>query len=657
MVLKCCVPNCTSNKDIPKHLFPKDVIRREEWIRAIKRLDLIDAPKETVNKLKICTLHFSDDMICTYTRRRVLKDSAIPVLYLPNDDEELRDPVINENVIETIDNDVPQDVEVNSNLNIDSTSVSHLYVDNSNENVKSNINNNIEHVDNSAKSNLLSDSQCATVGSSSKISTQSSHNFKKTVKNLKTLLRKKKKYIQSQKKKIKELRQGNMWDDLTTQLTDAQRIFFEVIRQNLKSKPEVFTVPPLILGSVLSTSMAMSGDRQNIDVKDKKKRVDNCMFAQCTNRNNITERGQRYDAKQKAFALTLYKTMGKHAYTSLRSIFKQIPSIQTLQSVLHRIPLFPGLNSFILRHLESLAPNMSVKEKVCILIWDEISVQPKLTYDSRKDIICGFEDWGNNRTQKIADHVLVFMLRGLHSGWKLPISYNFCHKVTNVAQLMRCVKEHVEKVQEAGFHIVASVCDQGTTNVAAIKELVQRSNIKRNKENRVQSQTFEVENAEIIPLYDPSHLIKGIRNNLLTKDLAICVRNNIPERIGSWDIIKCAWLMDRNLNIIRPHLKHITQEHIIEEKIKKMRVKHAVQVLSGRMASVIETFARTKVSVSINNEDVSINEEEGLATMEAVYFFNQLFDSVNGDDKRHNDNELRCPVTETSEHHAFWCVY
>lgn len=176
--------------------------------------------------------------------------------------------------------------------------------------------------------------------------------------------------------------------------------------------------------------------------------------------------------------------MGKRAYNVLRSVFKQIPSIQSLQSVLYKIPMFPGVNTFILTHLESIAPKMSIKEKVCILIWDEVSINPNFTYDTRKDIICGFEDWGNTRTQKIADHALVFMLRGLHSGWKIPLSYNFCNKVTNTAQLIRCIKEHIEKIQKAGFHIVTTVCDQGSNNIAAIKDLIFSSNKKRNLENR-----------------------------------------------------------------------------------------------------------------------------------------------------------------------------
>lgn len=41
MVFKCCVPERKSSKDIPVHVFPKNVHRREEWLRAIQRHDLI----------------------------------------------------------------------------------------------------------------------------------------------------------------------------------------------------------------------------------------------------------------------------------------------------------------------------------------------------------------------------------------------------------------------------------------------------------------------------------------------------------------------------------------------------------------------------------------------------------------------------------------
>lgn len=179
--------------------------------------------------------------------------------------------------------------------------------------------------------------------------------------------------------------------------------------------------------------------------------------------------------------------MGKKAYKCLRNIFKHLPSIQTLQSVLLKIPISTGLSTFILKHLQNISSKMSDKEKVCILMWDEVSIQSKVSYDSHKDVICGLEDWGNNRTGKVADHALVFMLRGLNSGWKMPLSYNFCNKQTNTAQLVRCIKEHIKKVTYIGFHIVATVCDQGSSNVATINELLLRTDMKRNFENRTQS--------------------------------------------------------------------------------------------------------------------------------------------------------------------------
>lgn len=113
-------------------------------------------------------------------------------------------------------------------------------------------------------------------------------------------------------------------------------------------------------------------------------------------------------------------------------------------------------------------------------------------------------------------------------------------------------------------------------------------------------QTFEIGNVEIIPLYDPPHLIKGIRNNLLTKGLALRC-HNIPTGIASWDVIKTAWIMDKKLNTIRPQLKKLTKEHVVENKVKKMRVKHATQIFSGTVAACIESLTRSKCKYFSNS--------------------------------------------------------
>lgn len=59
-------------------------------------------------------------------------------------------------------------------------------------------------------------------------------------------------------------------------------------------------------------------------------------------------------------------------------------------------------------------------------MWDETFLKTELNYDYKKDKIIGFEDFGNQKTSDFADHVLVFMARGLYRNTKLPISYYFC---------------------------------------------------------------------------------------------------------------------------------------------------------------------------------------------------------------------------------------
>lgn len=51
----------------------------------------------------------------------------------------------------------------------------------------------------------------------------------------------------------------------------------------------------------------------------------------------------------------------------------------------------------------------------------------------------------------------------------------------------------------------------------------------------IHKKVFEIDGKEIIPLYDPPHLIKGIRDNLLSKDLKFIIDKK--EKLAKWDHI------------------------------------------------------------------------------------------------------------------------
>lgn len=66
-------------------------------------------------------------------------------------------------------------------------------------------------------------------------------------------------------------------------------------------------------------------------------------------------------------------------------------------------------------------------------------------------------------------------------------------------------------------------------------------------------------------IYDPSHLIKGIRNNFLTKDM------KYNGKISKWQDIVDVYLTDCKHTESRL-LHKLNDEHVIPEKVKKMKV-------------------------------------------------------------------------------------
>ncbi|KAI4459252.1 spermatogenesis-associated 4-related [Holotrichia oblita] len=91
---------------------------------------------------------------------------------------------------------------------------------------------------------------------------------------------------------------------------------------------------------------------------------------------------------------------------------------------------------------------------------------------------------------------------------------------------------------------IATVCDQASQNQAAIKYLIEEtrdSYVRRNEEKR--NFGFEVHGIQIVPLYDYPHLIKCVRNHLLTKDILFRSTDG-TERRGSWKYIVLLYEMD-----------------------------------------------------------------------------------------------------------------
>lgn len=292
-------------------------------------------------------------------------------------------------------------------------------------------------------------------------------------------------------------------------------------------------------------------------------------------------KGRRFTLEEKILALTILKQSPK-GYRFLRKIFI-LPSRQILIKLIHMADINAGINKNLMAQVQKATHKMKPEHKLCVVLFDEMSLKPNVAYNERKDRVSGFVTNGQETLPEYADHAQVFMIRGLLKNFKQPVAYTFSQSATKGPELAKQLKAVITELQIAGLNVVATVCDQGTNNVNCIKYLLQETRgILLRKLEEPQGNIILINNQEIIPLYDPPHLIKCIRNNLITKNLQYKKDNKIL--MAKWEHITALHNENPGYKGIRLVPK-LTDSHCIPSKIPKMKVKFATQLFSQTVAS------------------------------------------------------------------------
>lgn len=220
-----------------------------------------------------------------------------------------------------------------------------------------------------------------------------------------------------------------------------------------------------------------------------------------------------------------------------------------------------------------------------------MTITPVLNFNEAEGYIKGFEDMGEHaRSLEIADHVLVFMIRGMKKKFKQPVCYAFSARGGAKAPLiMKILKQIITLLLEIGLKPITTICDQAPTNVKVINTLIEvtKGNYLRRNDGSYTEGFFEVNGFKIFPIYDPPHLLKGIRNNFMTK--WITFEKNGQTCLAKWNHITALYEVDNGPNLVcgLRVLPHLTDEHVYPHKVKKMKVKHAAQIFSYRLASTM----------------------------------------------------------------------
>lgn len=306
-------------------------------------------------------------------------------------------------------------------------------------------------------------------------------------------------------------------------------------------------------------------------------------------------KGRRFTLDEKLLSLSLYKKSPK-SYRLLSSLFT-LPSRRLLSTMLSKVPIETGLSPLLMEVLKENVKKLKPKERYCTLMFDEVNLSTEIHYNEALGRIDGFENNGHFTTQQFADHALLFMVKGITKNFKQPIAYTFVKGATNKHQLCALIKEVVSSVQNTGLEIIATICDQGATNEGAIRLLHEETKAYYLRKNHQYKDDFyEIEygpselkkRIKIIHLFDPPHLLKGIRNNLLQKNL-LFVTDNVKKE-AQWNHFVDLYNIDSSIQDIKM-LPRLTEQHIIPGKIKKMKVKMAAQVFSQRVSALMRFLA------------------------------------------------------------------
>ena len=138
-----------------------------------------------------------------------------------------------------------------------------------------------------------------------------------------------------------------------------------------------------------------------------------------------------------------------------------LPSVSTLHSWLRKIFVNVGWSKQTLAVLKRKAEDMSKEERLCGIAFDARSIKDYLHFDQSSDFIIGREDFGEHgMSLKLANHALVFMIKGLVKKWKMVLGFFFYSGGIDTSKLRELYDTAIKKVQDTGFKVMFTVFDQ-----------------------------------------------------------------------------------------------------------------------------------------------------------------------------------------------------
>ena len=304
------------------------------------------------------------------------------------------------------------------------------------------------------------------------------------------------------------------------------------------------------------------------------------------------------------------------AYHALRSTgVLTLPSERTLFDYSHWIKGEVGFQAAVNAQLIEEADIKEEKDRYVVLSFDEMKIREDLVFDKHSCSLVGFTNLGDvsnvlescerqcdseapDKIDKVATHMLAFMVRGIFSKLEFPYAH-FPTKGATGEELFPIVWDGVRNLEESGFRVMVLTCDGASPNRKFFK--MHTTGGRQNGHVTYKTRNpYSPDDRDIFFMSDVPHLMKTTRNcwsnsfghshtralwvcsmqyrcYIAMHKLFICVLMQKDGNYISWSHITALYDKSRfssGLSMI-PKLK---KEHIHLNSYSRMRVNLAAQV-------------------------------------------------------------------------------
>ena len=334
--------------------------------------------------------------------------------------------------------------------------------------------------------------------------------------------------------------------------------------------------------------------------------------------NMKSKKGMRWDKDVHCMALSLFNR-NPAAYRDLtQNNWLQLPSESTIKVYKHAVQQGPGIvNDMMLwMHNEAERQNLITEGYYGGIILDEMVIQEDLQIVHTKSDtkLFGLPNSGEDARKmnalsegkfewQLANHVQQYVFSGL-TGFRWPFA-NYPNLQAPPAEIFSTTWICIDELSKWGFKPCYCCMDGSANNRAFLKMHFPSGNP---IDDKMVAKWFRNPLQKIVFLMDPSHLIKKIRNSVLSSGFLDSHQRllTLNSKFIVWKMWIDAYQWDRSTNSFQIHQK-LNDEHIFPNNSQKMRNKLAFQCLDADMLNLMKCYTDS-LNTAAQSEMVAVLE-------------------------------------------------